>query len=642
MVVSRPIRLYTLLRIFMTKIKTRRDLERLREEGERELFPPHGKILVGMASCGLAAGADKVYIKIAKGLERHGLNFTIGKTACLGFCSREPLVELRIPSGLRLIYQQIDEEKADTLVAAWSRNDLTPEWALCQIQGEKGEPYLLSPALRQISSDRDLNFYSKQRKVVLRNCGLIDPLNIKEYIACGGYFSLYKALQMSPLEIIEEVKRSGLRGRGGAGFPTGKKWELCYRAPGKKKYVICNADEGDPGAYMDRSVLEGSPHSIIEGMIIGAYAVGADEGYIYVRAEYPLAVKHLRMAIAQAEELGLLGKDILGSGFSFRLHVFEGAGAFVCGEETALIASIEGRRGQPRPRPPYPVESGLFGKPTVINNVETWANVPLIIAHGAEWFRSMGTPRSPGTKIFSLTGKVKNTGLVEVPMGITLRELIFEIGGGPPEGKQFKAVQIGGPSGGCLPAELLDLPIDYESLTQAGAMMGSGGMVVVDEDTCMVELARFFLEFTQAESCGQCPPCRLGTKRMLEILTRITQGRGKPRDLSLLEELALGVREASLCGLGRTAPNPVLTTLRYFRSEYEAHLEGKCPAKFCRALLAYQIDPELCVGCGLCARACPQGAIFGEKGKPHRIELRLCVRCRACVSACPKGAITAR
>jgi len=626
----------------MTKIKTRRDLERLREEGERELFPPHGKILVGMASCGLAAGADKVYIKIAKGLERHGLNFTIGKTACLGFCSREPLVELRIPSGLRLIYQQIDEEKADTLVAAWSRNDLTPEWALCQIQGEKGEPYLLSPALRQISSDRDLNFYSKQRKVVLRNCGLIDPLNIKEYIACGGYFSLYKALQMSPSEIIEEVKRSGLRGRGGAGFPTGKKWELCYRAPGTKKYVICNADEGDPGAYMDRSILEGNPHSVIEGMIIGAYAIGADEGYIYVRAEYPLAVKHLRIAIAQAKELGLLGKDILGSGFSFRLHVFEGAGAFVCGEETALIASIEGRRGQPRPRPPYPVESGLFGKPTVINNVETWANVPLIIAQGAEWFRSVGTPRSPGTKIFSLTGKVKNTGLVEVPMGITLRELIFEIGGGPPEGKQFKAVQIGGPSGGCLPAELLDLPIDYESLTQAGAMMGSGGMVVVDEDTCMVELARFFLEFTQAESCGQCPPCRLGTKRMLEILTRITQGRGKPRDLSLLEELALGVREASLCGLGRTAPNPVLTTLRYFRSEYEAHLEGKCPAKFCRALLAYQIDPELCVGCGLCARACPQRAIFGEKGKPHRIELRLCVRCRACVSACPKGAITAR
>ena len=626
----------------MSKVRNREDLEKIKMEGQRLIFPKEGKILVGLGSCGLAAGAEKVYAKIVEEVHRRSLDFMVGKTACLGFCNREPLVEVRHPHGLRVVYQEMDEGKAEELIAALAQDEHKPEWALCRIHGEKDSSAFIPPQLAQIPIDYELDFYKKQRKLVLRNCGFIDPLNIKEYIACGGYFSLFKALHLKPSLIIEEIKRSGLRGRGGAGFPTGKKWELCHRAPGTKKYVICNADEGDPGAYMDRSVLEGDPHSVIEGMIIGAYAVGADEGYIYVRAEYPLAVKHLRIAVAQAEELGLLGEDILGTGFSFKLHVFEGAGAFVCGEETALLASIEGRRGQPRPRPPYPVEQGLFGKPTLINNVETWANVPLIIKYGADWFRSLGTKGSTGTKIFSLTGKVKNTGLVEVPMGITLRELIFEIGGGPPEGKRFKAVQIGGPSGGCLPEELLDLPIDYESLTQAGAMMGSGGMVVVDEDTCMVELARFFLEFTQAESCGQCPPCRLGTKRMLEILTRITQGRGKPEDLKLLEELAFGVKEASLCGLGRTAPNPVLTTLRYFRAEYEAHIEGRCPAGVCRALLTFEIDPGLCVGCGLCARSCPQGAIFGEKGKPHRIEHKLCARCGACVSACPKGAIAKR
>lgn len=614
------------------RVQKAEDLEVLAEEGRRALWPKEGKIVVGMASCGLAAGAQETYERLEKGLQENDLEFKLGRTGCLGFCSREPIVEIRFPEGLRLFFGEMNGEKAEKLLSALRAGRIEEELALGQI----GNGFEKIPKLWEIP------FYRRQQRVVLEACGLIDPLNIKEYIAIGGYRALAKALQMSPEEVIEEIKRAGLRGRGGAGFPTGRKWELCRQAKGQKKYVICNADEGDPGAYMDRSLLEGNPHSVIEGMIIGAYAVGADEGYIYVRAEYPLAVKHLRIAQRQAEELGLLGENILGSGFSFKLHIFEAAGAFVCGEATALVASIEGKRGQPRLRPPHLAQFGLMGKPTVLNNVETWANVPLIINQGADWFRSIGTPGSPGTKIFSLTGKVRNTGLVEVPMGITLRELIFDIGGGPPDGKRFKAVQIGGPSGGCLPEELLDLPIDYDSLTEAGAMMGSGGLVVVDESTCMVEFARFFLEFTQAESCGQCPPCRLGTKRMLEILTRITEGRGKEGDLELLEELAYGVQELSLCGLGESAPNPVLATLRYFRDEYEAHLEGRCPAKVCRALISYRIDEEICVGCGLCARACGPGAIFGERGKPHRIDPRLCARCGACVAVCPKGAISAQ
>ncbi len=615
-------------------------LEALRQQGLESLWPPHVKLVVGMASCGLAAGAERVYRTLEQG-KNEGLNIVVGKTGCLGLCCREPLLEVRFPTGLRVIYSKVDEEKTQRILKSLEDGDILRDGIEFWIGGENVAPEVAAE-LEGIPSIREHPFYRKQRRLVLEQCGFIDPLNIREYIDTGGYSALAKALSMDPEEVIEEVKRSGLRGRGGAGFPTGRKWEFCRKAKGDKKYVICNADEGDPGAYMDRSVLEGDPHAVIEGMLIGAYAIGADEGYVYVRAEYPLAVKHLRIAVQQAEELGLLGENILGTGFSFVLHIFEGAGAFVCGEETALLASIEGRRGQPRPRPPFPAQEGLWGRPTNINNVETWANVPHIIAHGADWFRSLGTEGSPGTKIFSLTGKVRNTGLVEVPMGTTLRELIFDIGGGPPEGKRFKAVQIGGPSGGCLPEELLDLPIDYESLTEAGAMMGSGGMVVVDEDTCMVELARFFLEFTQAESCGQCPPCRIGTKRMLEILTRITEGRGRPGDPELLQELAWGVKEASLCGLGKTAPNPVLTTLRYFRDEYEAHLSGKCPAGTCRALIVYSIDPEACVGCGLCAEACPQGAIVGEPGKPHRILAELCIRCGACAAACPKGAITSR
>jgi NADH:ubiquinone oxidoreductase subunit F (NADH-binding)/NAD-dependent dihydropyrimidine dehydrogenase PreA subunit len=444
---------------------------------------------------------------------------------------------------------------------------------------------------------------------------------------------------MTPEQVIEEIKKSGLRGRGGAGFPTGMKWQFCHQAKGDKKYIICNADEGDPGAFMDRSVLEGDPHAVLEGMAIGAYAIGADEAYMYVRAEYPLAIKRLEIAIAQAEEMGLLGDNIFSSGFNLKIHIKKGAGAFVCGEETALMASIEGRRGMPRPRPPFPANSGLWGKPTNINNVETWANVPQIIVKGADWYRSMGTEKSTGTKVFALTGKINHTGLAEVPMGITMREIIFDIGGGIPNGKKFKAVQIGGPSGGCLPESMLDTPVDYDSLTKVGAMMGSGGLVVMDETTCMVDVAKFFLNFTQSESCGKCTPCREGTKRMLEILTRITEGQGTENDLVVLEDLANNVKATALCGLGQTAPNPVLSTLKYFRDEYEAHIkEKRCPAGACQKLARYMIT-DACKGCGLCARNCPVHAISGEPKKKHVIDQTMCIKCGTCMTNCPFKAI---
>ena len=600
-------------------------------------------LICGGTGC-TASGSASIREKLAEELKANGLEdeIKIVQTGCFGLCALGPVM-IVYPEGT--FYSRVTADDVPEIVSEHLiKGRIVERLVYNDTEGAKGEEEAVAASLSETA------FYKKQKRVALRNCGVINPENIDEYIARDGYFALHKALtEMTPDDVIKTVLDSGLRGRGGGGFPTGRKWMFASSNRGQtKKYVVCNADEGDPGAFMDRSVLEGDPHTVLEAMAIAGYAIGADEGYIYVRAEYPIAVHRLEVAIKQAHEYGLLGENIFGTGFNFDITIRLGAGAFVCGEETALLTSIEGNRGEPRPRPPFPAVKGLFGKPTIINNVETYANICQIILNGAEWFASTGTEKSKGTKVFALGGKINNTGLVEIPMGTTLREVVEEIGGGVPNGKKFKAAQTGGPSGGCIPAEHFDVPIDYDNLIAIGSMMGSGGLIVMDEDTCMVDIAKFFLEFTVDESCGKCAPCRIGTRRMLEILEKITSGNGEMEDIDRLEDLANYIKSASLCGLGQTAPNPVLSTLRYFRDEYIAHVKDKkCPAGVCKGLLTYVIDPEKCIGCGKCAKNCPAETIVktdyvapGHKLPSMRIEPSKCVKCGACMAGCKFGAIS--
>lgn len=583
------------------------------------------EVIICMGTGCVSAGGVDIKNKFDEEIKKLNLaDISVKISGCQGFCQRGPVVTIE-PDGV--FYPDLKLEHVAEVVEAHLKNDQPIEKLF----------YKNPQNNAQIGRYAQIPFYAKQRRVVLHNCGHIDPENIEEYLAVDGYKALQKAVTaMQPLDVIEEIKRSGLRGRGGAGFPTGRKWELCYNVQGDQKYMICNADEGDPGAFMDGSILEADPHALIEGLIIAGYAIGATESYIYVRAEYPLAVKRLGIALKQAEEKGFLGKNIFNSNFNYRIQIMEGAGAFVCGEETAMIASIEGKSGRPRPRPPYPAQSGINGCPTIINNVKTLSTVPLIIKNGADWFAKIGSETCKGTAIFALTGHVVNCGIIETPMGTTLREIIFDIGGGVTYGKKFKAVQTGGPSGGCLPESFLDTQVDFDTLAKAGSIMGSGGMVVMDESTCMVDVARYFLDFTQKESCGKCSPCRLGTKQMLDVLTRITEGDGRPEDIDFLQELCIAIKKGSLCGLGQTAPNPVLSTLQHFRDEYLAHIHDKsCPAGACKALMHYFIDPAKCIGCTACARACPVSAITGEKKQTHVIDYEKCIKCGLCFEVCP-------
>ena len=629
------------------KIQSVKDLEQIRQDYSQRLYYPEAvKVNIGMASCGIAAGAKASFDRAIQEFP-NGNGISISQTGCIGFCEVEPLVEILGPGKPRVMYKNITEDKILETIQDYNEGNFNKKWILGQMRDPRSvleddieNPLANVTPIEGIPFLEEIPFYQKQVKIALRNCGYIDPDSIEEYIAKDGYLGFLRALnEMMPKEIIQQIKASGLRGRGGGGFPAGIKWETCARHNGDR-YIICNADEGDPGAYMDRSILEGDPHSILEGMLIAALGIGSSQGFIYVRNEYPLAVKRLVLAIKAAVKYGLLGDNIAGSDFNFNIKISTGAGAFVCGESTALMASLEGQVGRPRAKYVHTVEKGFRQNPSNLNNVETYANVPAILLKGADNFTKMGTTHSKGTKVFSLVGKIKNTGLVEVPMGISLKDIVFDIGGGVPRKKKFKAVQTGGPSGGCIPEQFLNLDVDFDELTKVGSMMGSGGMIVMDQDTCMVDVARYFLDFLTEESCGQCNPCREGILAMLDIMTDICAGNGKDGDIELLEELGMMIQKFSLCGLGTSAPNPVLTTILYFREEYEAHIRHKkCPAGVCKPLFYYELDEEACNGCTLCAKRCPEEAITGEKKAPHEMDQKKCIKCGICYDACKFDAI---
>ncbi len=635
------------------KIKKMQDLNKLKKSGEQQLFPSGIKITVGLATCGIARGADKVHDAFKKELQKQKVKATVVPVGCSGWCSREPIVNIIIPRMPKITLGDVSEDDIPGIVRNLKNRHIPESKILYRTDAEEniadGRVRKYASASQAATSGKipaygTLPLFKKQKKIALRNCGLINPADIQEYVARGGFKAAYSAVTgMKPEKIITEVQRSGLRGRGGAGFPVGKKWEMARQAEGKKKYIICNADEGDPGAYMDRSILEGDPFSVLEGMIIAAFSIGASEGYIYVRGEYPLAVKQVTKAILQAKRSGLLGRNMFGTDFSFNVNVEKGAGAFVCGEETALIASIEGYSGEPVPRPPYPVEKGLWGLPTCINNVETLANIPVVLSRGGTWFSRIGTGKSKGTKIFSLVGAVERVGLVEVPMGISLKEIVYDIGGGIAGGRKLKAVQTGGPSGGCIPKRLADISVDYESLTKAGSIMGSGGMIVMDDRTCMVDVAKYFMSFLKDESCGKCLPCREGTQAVFEILDRITRGRGRTKDIEQLKDVCEAMSQASMCALGKTAANPVLSTLRYFGKEYDEHIKKRrCSAGVCSALIRFSINADKCIGCEACRKACPCEAVSGKPRKMHKISVKKCIKCRACYEVCPVKAVEIR